>query len=207
MKQNIGPSSLPVFYLKPVSSHPKITPKPSKVACCLLGEHEFFKGGFWMSKDVYSFNMLTIFNCTQNVVCSSLFGKYVMFTYFPFEQWSKPLWTFRVCNKNYPVSHGNFRIQLLIHQDSVRFHVTGLVGFDHCSFEGEHLPEVNTTAGIVGDVWVNRVPRNLSRCSVWVFWEQVGWVVYFFSHGKWKMAGFLWKASLLLGRSIFDFHD
>ena len=33
-------------------------------------------------------------------------------------------------------------------------------------FEGEHLPEVNTTAGIVGDVWVNRVPRNLSRCSV-----------------------------------------
>ena len=40
------------------------------------------------------------------------------------------------------------------------------MGYDHCSFEGEHLPEVNTTAGIVGDVWVNRVPRNLSRCSV-----------------------------------------
>lgn len=72
---------------------------------------------------------------------------------------------------------------------SVPCHDT-IVGFDHCSFEGGNLPEVNTTAGIVGDVWVNRVPQNLSRCSV-VFFENRWQCVIFFSHGKWKMAGYL----------------
>ncbi len=56
-------------------------------------------------------------------------------------------------------------------------HLTTIISCNH------PWNEVNTTVGIVGDVWVNLVPQNLSRCSV--FWIQVGGAIGRFSWRMW----------------------
>ena len=117
-------------------------------------------------------------------------------TYFPFEQWwKKPLWTFRVCNKNYPVSHGKFQDPVINPPGFSQFHVT-------------FRPWVLITAHLRGGISLRSIPQleSLGTCgwigchkiwvvARWVFWEQVGWVVYLFLPWKWKMAGFLWKVT------------
>lgn len=150
-----------------------------------------------MSNDVYGFNMLPIFNCTHNVVCSSLFGKK---TYFPFEQWwKKPLWTFRVCNKNYPVSHGNFSIQFLSHQDSVSSMSRHDRGFWSLLIWGGASPWGQYHSwnrwGRVGESGATNFESLLGG----FFWEQVA-VCYFFLPWEVENGGIFekyWKVTIV----------